>query len=224
VVFGVSESPRDEGMFMRAGAAAFDWYCRRVLRLSVPEGSTQFRTLSRRAVNAVIATKSVHRYLRVLSADVGFARAELPYAPVDRGGGPRRRGIGEAIALAAAIIVSASPHPLRMASWLGVLASALNLLYVVFIVVIYFVKEDVAAGWTTLSMQSAGMFFFVFLILTVMSEYVGHILVETTNRPLYHVLEERTSATLVADEGRRNIVEDSAVRDRIEGSSRGAGL
>lgn len=212
VVFGVSEAPRDEGVVMRAGAAVFDWYCRQVLRLSVPNDSTQFRALSRRAVNAVIATKSVHRYLRVLSADVGFTRAELRYSPVDRGGGPRRRSIREAIALAAAIIVSASPHPLRMASWLGVLASALNLLYVVYIVVVYFVKEDIAPGWTTLSMQSAGMFFFVFLILTVMSEYIGHILVETTNRPLYHVLEERTSATLLSEEGRRNIVAEAAER------------
>lgn len=216
VVFGASSSPRDAGFLMRAGAAAFDWYCRRVLRLSVPNESTQFRALSRRAVNAVIATKSVHRYLRVLSAEVGFTRAEVRYSPADRGGGPRRRSIREAVALAAAIIVSASPHPLRMASWLGVLASALNLLYVVYIVIVYLVKPDVAPGWTTLSMQSAGMFFFVFLILTVMSEYIGHILVETTNRPLYHVLEERASATLLAQEDRRNIVDEAGDRAPAE--------
>lgn len=216
VVFGVSEAPRDAGRVIRAGAAAFDWYCRRILKLEVPYQSTQFRVLSRRAVNAVIGTKSVHRYLRVLSADVGFSRSELRYRPTDRGGGPRRRGVIEAVALAAAIIVSASPHPLRMASWLGVLASGLNLLYVVYVIAVYFVKPDVAAGWTTLSMQTAGMFFFVFLILTVMSEYIGHILIETTNRPLYHVVEERTSASLFADPGRRNIV-DEAGRERASG-------
>jgi glycosyltransferase involved in cell wall biosynthesis len=214
IVFGVSDAPRAESRLMRAGAAAFDWYCRRMLHLAVPDRSTQFRVLSRRAINAVIANKGVHRYLRVLSAEVGFARAEIRYSPVDRGGGPRRRGIAEAIGLAAAIIISASPHPLRMASWLGVLASVLNLLYVVYIVVVYLVKQDIAPGWTTLSMQSAGMFFFVFLILTVMSEYIGHILAETTNRPLYHVLEERTSASLVAEAGRRNIVDESGGRDR----------
>ena len=89
------------------------------------------------------------------------------------------------------------------------LASSINLLYASYVVAIFFFKERVAEGWTTLSLQSALMFFFVFLIMIVISEYIGHILVETLNRPLYYVLEEKNSSVLVVDEDRRNIVKES---------------
>ena len=209
VVFGVSSAPRADTFLIRIGSAIFDWYCRKVLKLNVPKSSTQFRVLSRQAVNAVITVKNVHRYLRILSADVGFARASLNYQPINRGGPSKRRGVWEAIALATDIIITASTHPLRFASWLGVLASSINLLYASYVVAIFFFKDRVAEGWTTLSLQSALMFFFVFLIMIVISEYIGHILVETLNRPLYYVLEEKNSSVLVADEDRRNIVKES---------------
>ena len=209
VVFGVSSAPRADTISIRVGAAIFDWYCRKVLRLSVPKNTTQFRVLSRQAVNAVITVKNVHRYLRILSADVGFAKASFNYQPINRGGPPKRHGTWEAITLATDIIITASTHPLRFASWLGVLASIINLLYASYVVATFFFKERVAEGWTTLSLQNALMFFFVFLIMIVTSEYIGHILVETLNRPIYYVLEEKNSSVLVADEDRRNIVKES---------------
>ena len=52
---------------------------------------------------------------------------------------------------------------------------------------IYFFKKEVAPGWATLSLQSSAMFFFVFLILVLLSEYVVQILAESQDNPLYHV-------------------------------------
>jgi hypothetical protein len=70
-------------------------------------------------------------------------------------------------------------------------------------------KRDVAAGWTTLSLQNAGMFFLLFLILAVVTEYVGRILNETRERPLYYIAEEANSSVLIAGRDRRNVVADS---------------
>ena len=55
------------------------------------------------------------------------------------------------------------------------------------------------------------MFFLLFVILTVLSEYIGHILVESRDRPLYYVLEERNSRGAVAPDARRNVVMESDV-------------
>src|SRR5438105_2405397 len=95
------------------------------------------------------------------------------------------------------IIVTNSTHPLRFVSWLGLFGGTLNVLYVGYVAAIYLFKKDVAAGWTTLSLQTAGMFFFVFLILVILSEYIGRILEESKERPLYYVLEERNSSVLL---------------------------
>ena len=212
IAFGVRTERTGESALMRAGARFWYWYARRFLRLNLPKNSSQFRALSRQAVNAIVQIRDRYRYLRILSGDVGYAPAGVPYAPMVRNPSRRERSFFERVAVSADIIVANSPHPLRFVTFLGVLASLLNVLYIGYVIAIYLLRHGrVAEGWTTLSLQNAGMFFFVFLILTVMSEYVGHILVEARDRPLYHVLEERDSPVRLANTERRNVVTESAV-------------
>jgi hypothetical protein len=53
------------------------------------------------------------------------------------------------------------------------------------------------------------MFAGLFAILAVLCEYVGRLLTETRDRPLYFVAEERTSSVMIRDEDRRNVVVES---------------
>lgn len=209
IVFGIAQG-QPQSLVVRLGSAVFYWYCRRVAELNLPKNTTQFRVLSRQAVNALTQVKNRYRYLRVLSTHVGFRSRSFPYRPLNRSGEPQARRFLQAMNAAIDIMITTSGHPLRFASWLGILASACNMLYATYVVLIYALKDQVAEGWTTLSLQNAAMFFFVFLILTVSSEYLGHILVESKDRPLYYVLEERHSTVLIADEDRKNVVTESA--------------
>jgi hypothetical protein len=45
--------------------------------------------------------------------------------------------------------------------------------------------------------------------LSVLAEYIIRVLAETRDRPPYFIAEERQSASMVADEGRRNVVSES---------------
>jgi dolichol-phosphate mannosyltransferase len=90
-------------------------------------------------------------------------------------------------------------------SWLGLALSGLNVLYVVYVLLTYYFSASIAEGWATRSIQTSGMFFFVFLILAVLCEYVGRILSETQNRPHYYVLEERNSNSMLLAEERKNV-------------------
>jgi len=108
------------------------------------------------------------------------------------------------------IVVSNSTRPLRYLSWLGVIVAGLNVLYIGYIALIYLFKSDVAEGWVTQSMQSAVMFFFLFLTLAVLGEYVGQLLDEVRARPLYVARQERVSSVLIADGERVNVVGESA--------------
>jgi hypothetical protein len=47
------------------------------------------------------------------------------------------------------------------------------------------------------------------MILAVIAEYIGRLLEESRDRPLYFVAEERTSSVLIPDATRRNVVLES---------------
>jgi len=165
-------------------------------------------------VNTISRTRSKSRHLRLLACTLGYPVSLYRYEP--RGEGrtgetpvlPRRRSLLDAFQDAMRILVSSSQTPLRLVSTLGILASSLNLCYVLYVLAIYFFKKEVAPGWVTLSLQSSAMFFFVFLILVSLSEYVVQILAESQDNPLYHVESDRTSA-VTAGVGRRNVLTDS---------------
>jgi hypothetical protein len=210
---------------MRWGASFFYWLCENLLDLNLPRNSTEFQVLSRRAVNAISQIRDKYRYLRLLSDYVGYENQSFIYEPISRYGKPRSRGFLEAVNLAIGIVVTNSTHPLRFVSWLSLFASVLNGLYIVYVASINIFEFEVSKGWTTLSLQNAMMFCLTFAVLTVLSEYIGRILDESKERPLYYVLEEKTSSVLLTASEQRNVVRESLqvghdARDGVPGEVR----
>ena len=72
----------------------------------------------------------------------------------------------------------------------------------IYVVLIYLLKKTVAPGWTTLSLQQGGMFFILFLVLTVTCEYIGRIRLDSMERPIYWVRDEVNSNVLIEDPSR----------------------
>jgi glycosyltransferase involved in cell wall biosynthesis len=210
VVFGVRRRSRPESVAARVLAQVFYWYARRVLKLPLRENASHFRAMSRRTVNAIIQVRDRARYLRLLSLNVGFIHEAVAYDEIERNPLRPRRSVVERIGVAMDMIIANSAHPLRFVTFLGIAGASLNVLYACYVVIVYIVMADVAEGWTTLSLQGAGMFFLCFLVLTVLSEYVGHILNEVSSRPLYYVREEHNSSVTIADRERRNVVVEAS--------------
>lgn len=209
VVFGIRSQRHGEPWLLRTGATLFYGFCARVLKLSLPRNSTHFRVLSRQAVNALTQIKDRGRYLRTLSQYVGYENQGFVYDPIERRSPPRRKSLLEALGLAVNVIVANTTNPLRVVSFLGMVVASLNLLYMVWVVGLVLFKERLAEGWVTRSMQDSLMFFFLFVILAILCEYVGRLLAETSGRPLYYVLEERNSQGLPEDAERRNVVTEA---------------
>jgi glycosyltransferase involved in cell wall biosynthesis len=210
VVSGVRSERGGQPLWARAGARAF-YAVAGACGVELPKHGTSFQVLSRQAVNGVTRIKDKYRSLRLLSAAVGYGTETVAYKPMTRRGSPRHRGFFESLALAVGLIVASSTQPLRFVSSLGLAASTLNLAYMLYVLAVYFFKSHVAEGWTTTSLQLSSMFFLMFLIMTVLAEYVGRILDEAKDRPLYHVVEERNSNVPLADVERRNVVKESVV-------------
>jgi glycosyltransferase involved in cell wall biosynthesis len=206
VVVGVDENRPQKTWFGKLIASAFHAYVRRYLGGDLIPNSTQYRILSRRVVNALTGIKGKYRQLRFLTSIVGYGSATYSYKTLKS----ERRPIPVLISEASDLLIANSIHPLRAVSLLGLAASGLNLIYLFYVVTIYIIKKDIAPGWTTLSLQNGGMFFLLFLLLSVLGEYIGRILAETRSQPLYNIHDELNSSVLLKTElMQSNVVDDS---------------
>ena len=212
VVFGVRRTRRGESVFMRMGAAIWHWYSRRFLNLSLPRNSSQYRLLTRQAVNAVVRIRDKYRYLGVLSTDVGFPATAIEYDPIARNPRHSPRSFWERVAIAIDIVVANSPHPLRVATAIGLVASTLSFLFALTRLAIESGRGGPIGSWVVFTVVTF-LFTVMFGVLSLLGEYLTHLLRESQDRPLYYVLGERNSAVDLADPERRNIVM-SSVGDR----------
>ena len=213
VIYGVRNTAEEKSWVSRKATSWFFWYCRKFLKFELTENATTFGCLSRQAVNAIIKIKDSYRYFRLLTSLIGYDQKPFYYDVVHRGKSSRPHSFLKSLAEALRVIMEYSVHPLRLACWLGIIAAVSNLIYIGYIFAVYFLKQDIMQGWTTLSLQNAAQFFFIAVILTVISEYTGRILNRLRNRPLYYQREEKNSSLMLIDRERRNIVEESKPTD-----------
>lgn len=209
IVHGVAENPSGRSFLRDSIGGLFRSYCRKHIGVDIKRGVSDLRVMSRQAVNALLQVREQSRYLRVLTLTLGYQHDFFSYQLTPRHGGGREPSWAEEISTAIDLLAANTRHPLRLVTIAGLLGAFLNLLYAVYVLAIYLIKPDVAAGWTTLSLQQSGMFFFVCLILTVLSEYVGTILGEVRSRPLYFIAQEATSSVLLEDTVQSSIVKES---------------
>lgn len=182
---------------------------RRVTRLvvgyQVPSQPNYFRLLSRQAANSITRIRSKRRYLEFLNAMVGFRQARIPYTPMEPSGARGRLTVARFLRWLD-FLLSNSALPLRGATILALLASAANLLYLLYVVAVTLLKRQVAEGWISTSVMTGTMFLLLFLVLTVLSEYVARLTEEVQERPLYFVEFETSSAVTDPEAGELNVV------------------
>ena len=205
IVNGVAAVSETTMMNTGIGRRLFYWYNRRQLGVNIPANATYFIALSRRAVRSVATTNRHDGHVRHLIRQIGYNCVEHEYETKED---PTRScGLKTGILEAIDIVTSHSTQPLRFMSWVGVIASVVNLLYAIYVVFVALFKQDIAAGWTTMSLQLSGMFFLLFMFMVILAEYVGKILKEARNDAPYIVMDELSSTVSIADTKRKNLSE-----------------
>jgi len=114
-----------------------------------------------------------------------------------------------AIDLSLEVIVMNSQRPLRIVTFGALFIGMMNFLYFLYVAAVYLFKDDIAAGWVTLSAHSSLSFVLLFAILAVIAEYVGRVLEETRSRPMYYVVEEKSAQQQVANIQRKNVLSEA---------------
>lgn len=176
--------------------------------LDLDSYSTSLIAISRRVVNYLLQFPDPQIKFRNLPSTTGFKRTSIRVPLLRRSADTIK--LRESLARGIQLVTSSSESPLRLATTLSAFGAFVSLAYSVYVVLIWALKEDVAPGWVSLSMQQSGMFFLISLVLFVLSEYVLEISRKANSGPAYYIADEFTSARLVRKE-RLNIEVDGTM-------------
>jgi polyisoprenyl-phosphate glycosyltransferase len=190
VVYGVRRNRHSDSLPKRLTA---DLYYRAHNWLSsdkIPEHAGDFRLLDRKVVDVIRRMPERNRFMKGLFAWSGFKQTAVEYDRVERTIGTTKFRYWKLWTLALDGITSASTVPLRVWSYVGVIVAVLAFAYAVIIMIRTLLTGVDVPGYA--SLMSAILFFggLQLISLGVLGEYVGRILVETKQRPIYVVREK----------------------------------
>lgn len=191
VVLTVRAEDRRLGFFKRATSNAFYRLLALLSDTDVRLAASDFRLLSRPALDALLRLRERHRFLRGLVQWLGFRTAEVPFTPNERRAGRSKYTLGRMLCLAGDGLCSFSRVPLRLTAYLGVLFLVLALGHAGWL------AWQFLAGVEPASFVTHYLLFVTHLLggcvlcgLGLLGEYVGRIYEEVQARPLYVLKEE----------------------------------
>lgn len=185
VVHAVREETEDAGWFKSWSSRAFYRLINALSSTPIAANAADFRLLDRQAVDLLKSMKERHRFLRGMIGWMGLAEDSISFVAPRRVAGRSKYTWRKMARMASDGIVSFSIKPLRAALWLGVLSIALNSIYAVYILYMFFFHGMLIKGWASLILVVMFIGSVQLLLLGIIGEYVGRTYEEVKDRPLY---------------------------------------
>ena len=185
VVYAVRRQRKGESFFKRITASFFYRLINRITEINIPLDTGDFRLMDRRVVDVLNQMREHHRFLRGMSAWVGFSQVGVPYDRAARFAGETHYTLGRMIRLALTAITGFSFFPLQLATYLGFISAGIALLAIP--VVVYLRLVGSAAFFGQATTLIAVLFFggAQLISLGILGEYIGRLYDEARGRPLY---------------------------------------
>jgi polyisoprenyl-phosphate glycosyltransferase len=186
VVYGVRRSRAGETAFKRATAHGFYRLLSRATEVDIPLDAGDFRLMSRRALDALLAMPEQARFIRGMVAWIGFKQLPFPYDRQQRFAGETKYPLRKMMRFALDAMTGFSSAPLKLASHAGLLLSAGSVLLVLYIAYAWVSGRSIQ-GWTSLMLVVVILGAIQMFALALMGEYIGRLYNESKRRPLYIV-------------------------------------
>lgn len=190
VVYAQRTQRHKEGWFKRFTAYFFYRLLKRLADVEIPTDTGDFCLIDRQIVDILNSMPERNRYLRGLRSWVGFQQTAVRFEREYRFAGEVKYTFAKSLALAVNGLVSFSKVPLRLSTYVGLLAAIMAILMA--LLVIYWRIFTPHSGLTGYTIILVAIFFLGAVQLVsigILGEYIGRIYEEVKGRPLYTLAE-----------------------------------
>ena len=185
VVYAVRSEREGETWFKKFSAGAFYKLIYRITDVKIPMNTGDFRLLDRKVVDVMNSMRERHRFLRGMSAWVGYKSIGVSYKRAARFAGTTKYPLKKMMKLAFTAVTSFSYMPLQIAMVFGTISAGLSILAIPVVIIMRLIGSQFFLGQATTLISVLFLGGVQLICLGILGEYVGRIYDEAKGRPLY---------------------------------------
>ncbi|HEX6305204.1 MAG TPA: glycosyltransferase family 2 protein [Anaerolineales bacterium] len=189
IVYAVREEREGESWFKLFTAGLFYRLIYRITDVDIPLDTGDFRLLDRNVVSVLNQMRERHRFLRGMSAWVGFRQVGVPYRRAARFAGETKYPFRKMLRLAITAITGFSYFPLQLATVIGFISAGISILTIPVVIAMRLAGNQAFFGQATTLIAVLFLGGVQLISLGILGEYVGRLYDEAKGRPLYIVRE-----------------------------------
>lgn len=187
IVYGVKKSRQADPFLKRTTAQAF-YRLQQSMGIRMIYNHTNFRLMSRQALEALAQYPERNLYLRGIIPQLGFPATEVDDIIRERTAGESKYNYRKLLLLAVDGITSFTTRPISWIVGMGFFCLLISLCMAVYVLVSY--AEHLAVpGWASLMLSLWFIGSMLLLALGVVGQYIGKIYIEVKARPRYHIAQ-----------------------------------
>lgn len=181
---------REDNLVNKITSRLFNQLMNKLTGDKTPLNSSTLRVMNRKFVNAYLLLNEKSRYLPGLENWLGFKHGYVNVEHISRPAGKSSYNTSKRIRMAVNAILSFSDLPLRIAVTIGFFIAMSGFFMILFLLIQKLFLLDMQPGYT--STVSLIVFFagFQIIVIGLASLYIGRILREVQNRPLFIINEK----------------------------------
>jgi glycosyltransferase involved in cell wall biosynthesis len=188
VVYGQRRQREGESLFKRASAVVFYRLIGRMTDVNIPTDTGDFRLVTRRVLDVLLAMPERHRFIRGLVAWIGGRQVPLLYDRQARVAGESKYPLSKMVRFAVDAITAFSIVPLMASMTIGWTMAAIGFAFFVYSITGW-VLGMALPGWTSLMAAVGLLGGMQFLMLGIIGAYLGRLYDQSKGRPLFMIRE-----------------------------------
>jgi glycosyltransferase involved in cell wall biosynthesis len=185
----IREEDEDLSWFKKQSSKWFYKTINRLSDLQLEPGQADFRLIDRQVTQTLRNSKEHDVFLRGMIQWIGFKQATINYKAQKRFAGQSKYTFSKMMSLALAGITSFSVKPLYTAIYIGFGFAFLAFLYLPY-VIYSFITGTAVHGWSSILITISFFGGLNLIIMGVLGIYIGKILIQNKERPLYIIQEK----------------------------------
>jgi len=193
VVYAQREQRVGESWHKLLTAKLFYRFINKLSDVSIPLDTGDFRIISKKIKDIIVSMPERNKFLRGQIAWAGFNQTSVSYRRDERYSGETNYSYSKMFAFAFDGITAFSNLPLRLATYLGFIVSLVSFFFILYTLYQKYINNNVVQGWSSLMVSILFIGGVQLICLGIIGEYLGRIMDNVKQRPLYIVRESNVA-------------------------------